>query len=68
MYAFRGCPRSAESLPTIAGMRKQGDGVVFYGGFVEVSHFVASVYCNNAETSWKGANLSGKHSKLGSSR
>ena len=21
MYAFRGCPRSAESLPTIAGMR-----------------------------------------------
>ena len=34
MYAFRGCPRSAESLPTIAGMRtkplsaRQSPGIV----------------------------------------
>ena len=25
MYAFRGCPRSAESLPTIAGMRRHAE-------------------------------------------
>ena len=49
---------------------EQGDGVVFYGGFVESGHLVASssLYCNNAETSSKGFNLSGKHSKTGSSR
>jgi len=30
MYAFRGCPRSAESLPTIAGMRITSRGHIFH--------------------------------------
>ena len=53
----------------VAQFPEEGDGVVFYAGFVEGgSHCFESLYSSNAETSWKGANLSGKHSKLGSSR